>query len=81
MLVVIVLYSYVLGDVRTSPEELHGILLVTLYVAGFVAASGLTAWGLRPTRKGKRPAWVWPSQASAILMAILAIAFIRDLAG
>lgn len=80
MLAVIVLYSAVLGEVRTSQEELEGILLVTLFVGGFVAAAGLSAWALKPGRTGPVPAWLWLSQSSAIAMAVIAVLFIQSLA-
>lgn len=79
MLAVIVLYSSVLGEVRTSQAELEGIYMVTLFVGGFVASTGLTAWGLRPQRKGKSPAWIWLTEACAIIMAMRAILFIQSL--
>lgn len=80
MLAVIVLYSAVLGEVRTSQEELHGIFLVTLFIGGFVACTGLTAWGLRPQLKRKHGAWIWLTEAGAIAMAVTAVVFIQNLA-
>ena len=79
MLAVIVLYSAVLGEVRTSQEELQGIYLVTLFMAGFVSFTGITAWGLRPQLKGQYKAWIWLTEAAAIAMAFMAVMFIQSL--
>ena len=83
MLAVIVLYSSVLGEVRTSQAELEGIYWVTLFVGGFVAATGVTAWGLRPQgmqRVGAAPVWVWGTELLAVVMATSAVLFVQSLA-
>lgn len=80
MFAVIVLYSAVLGDVRTSQEELNGIYAVTLFMAGFVSCTGLTAWALRPKRQGSTPLWAWLTEAGAVVMAISASLYISSLA-
>lgn len=80
MLVLILLYSSVLGEVRTSQEELNGIYVVSAYVAGFVLCTGLTAWALRPKRPSPAPKWFLLSQTGAVAMAVGATVFISNLA-
>jgi|GEM_PF-3553707 len=80
MLVLILLYSSVLGEVRTSQEELNGIYVVSAYVAGFVFCAGLTAWALNPKRPTSPPKWFVLSQTGAVLMALGATIFISNLA-
>lgn len=80
MLAVIVLYSAVLGEVRTSQQELNGIYAVTLFMAGFVACTGLTAWALRPKRQGPAPIWTWLTEVGAVVMALFATLYISSLA-
>ena len=80
MLAVILLYSFVLGEVRTSQEELNGIYAMTVFIAGFVACTGLTAWALNPQKQGPVAKWFILTQAGAIAMAITATLFISSLA-
>lgn len=80
MLAVILLYSAVLGEVRTSQAELNGIYAVSAYIAGFVICTGLTAWALNPQKQGPVAKWFVLTQAGAIAMAIGATVFINNLA-
>lgn len=80
MLAVILLYSVVLGEVRTSQEEFNGILVVTVYIGGFITCTGLTAWALNPRKQGPPAKWFILTQTGAIAMAIAATLFISSLA-
>lgn len=80
MLAVILLYSVVLGEVRTSQEELNGIYGVTAYIGGFIACTGLTAWALDPRKSSPVAKWFILSQTGAIAMAIAATFYIASLA-
>lgn len=80
MFAVIVLYSSVLGEVRTSQAELDGIYAVTLFIGGFVLFTGLSAWGLRPNRPAGSRWWIVLTETTALLMAAFAAIYIQSLA-
>lgn len=71
MLVVDGIYWTLIGEPRVTVEEFHGLLVFTLFLAGFVAGLALTTWAT-----WKKQFW-WPlPEVAAIASAAAAVGYI-----